>query len=85
MGYCPPSTCSSYLALPDFLLLVISNAVPLSRLQAAKPNLHHVGRAGHQTYSQIRARVQANSTDQKLHAPFRGETLRGLLLNTYGW
>jgi hypothetical protein len=53
--------------------------------RAAKPNLHHVGRAGHQTYSQIRARVQANSTDQKLHAPFRGETLRGLLLNTYGW
>jgi hypothetical protein len=45
--------------------------------------------AGGQTYAQVSAKALANPTDQKLAAQvqtlFRGETLRGLLLNTYGW
>jgi hypothetical protein len=45
--------------------------------------------AGGQTYSQASAASQAAPTDTKLAAAvqtlFRGETLRGLLLNTYGW
>jgi len=45
--------------------------------------------AGGQTYSQVSAKAQANPTDQKLQGQvntlFKGETLRGLLLNTYGW
>lgn len=42
-----------------------------------------------QTYSQVSAASLANPTDPKLAAQvqtlFRGETLRGLLLNAYGW
>jgi hypothetical protein len=45
--------------------------------------------AGGQTYSQVSAAAQANPTNPKLAAQvqtlFRGETLRGLLLNAYGW
>ena len=45
--------------------------------------------AGGQTYSQVSALSQANPTNTKLAAEvqtlFRGETLRGLLLNAYGW
>src|SRR5438270_11251659 len=45
--------------------------------------------AGGQTYAQASAKAQANPTDAKLQAQvntlFKGETLRGLLLNTYGW
>src|SRR5438309_2126628 len=45
--------------------------------------------AGGQTYSQVSAKAQANPTDTKLAGQvqtlFRGETLRGLLLNAYGW
>ena len=45
--------------------------------------------AGGQTYAQVSAASQANPTDAKLAAQvqtlFRGETLRGLLLNAYGW
>jgi hypothetical protein len=45
--------------------------------------------AGGQTYSQVSARAMANPTDTKLAGQvqtlFRGETLRGLLLNAYGW
>lgn len=41
------------------------------------------------TYSEVSAEAQANKTDQKLAGQvqtlFRGETLRGLLLNAYGW
>jgi len=42
-----------------------------------------------QTYSQVSAKAQANPDDQKLAGQvqtlFRGETLRGLLLNAYAW
>lgn len=44
---------------------------------------------GGQTYSQLSAKAQANPDDTKLantvQTVFRGETLRGLLLNAYGW
>lgn len=45
--------------------------------------------AGGQTYAQVSAKSQANPSDTKLAGQvqtlFRGETLRGLLLNAYGW
>ncbi|HWW09749.1 MAG TPA: hypothetical protein VNY76_05825 [Candidatus Acidoferrales bacterium] len=52
-------------------------------------NVHLNEIAGGQTYSQVSAAAQANPTNAKLAAQvqtlFRGETLRGLLLNSYGW
>lgn len=45
--------------------------------------------AGGQTYAQVSAQAQANPQNAKLAAQvqtlFRGETLRGLLLNAWGW
>jgi hypothetical protein len=45
--------------------------------------------AGGKTYSQVSAAAQANPQDPKLAGQvqtlFRGETLRGLLLNVWGW
>jgi hypothetical protein len=45
--------------------------------------------AGGLTYSQMSAKAIANPTDQKMAGQvatlFKGETLRGLLLNAYGW
>ena len=45
--------------------------------------------AGGQTYAQVSSKAQADPTDTKLAGQvqtlFRGETLRGLLLNAYGW
>jgi hypothetical protein len=45
--------------------------------------------AGGQTYSQVSAKAQANPSDQQLAGQvqtlFRGETLRGLLLNAYAF
>lgn len=45
--------------------------------------------AGGKTYSQVSAASQADPTNTKLAGQvqtlFRGETLRGLLLNSYGW
>ena len=45
--------------------------------------------AGGLTYAQVSSQAQANPKDAKLAAQvqvlFRGETLRGLLLNAYGW
>jgi len=50
---------------------------------------HLANVAGGLTYSQVSSLAQANPTDTKLAAQvqtlFRGETLRGLLLNAYGW
>ena len=50
---------------------------------------HLKGVAGGQTYSQVSTASQANPDDQKIAGQvqtlFRGETLRGLLLNAYGW
>ena len=45
--------------------------------------------AGGQTYAQLSTKAQANPTDTKLAGQvatmFKGETLIGMLLNTYGW
>jgi hypothetical protein len=45
--------------------------------------------AGGLTYSEVSAKAMANPKDAKLAGQvqtlFRGETLRGLLLNAYGW
>jgi hypothetical protein len=45
--------------------------------------------AGGKTYSQVSAAAQANPQDPKLAGQvqtlFRGETLRGLMLNAWGW
>jgi len=45
--------------------------------------------AGGLTYSEVSTQAQANPKDTKLAGQvqtlFRGETLRGLLLNAYGW
>lgn len=45
--------------------------------------------AGGLTYSQMSAKAMANPTDTKIAGQvatlFKGETLRGLLLNAYGW
>ena len=45
--------------------------------------------ANGQTYSEVSAKAQQNPTDQKLQAQadtlFKGETLRGLLLNAYAF
>jgi hypothetical protein len=45
--------------------------------------------AGGQTYAQLSGKAQANPTDTKLagqvNTLFKGEMLRGTLLNTYGW
>src|ERR1700730_7389590 len=45
--------------------------------------------AGGQTYAQVSAAAQANPQNTKLAAQvqalFRGDTLRGLLLNAWGW
>jgi uncharacterized membrane protein YraQ (UPF0718 family) len=45
--------------------------------------------SGGQTYSQVSAQAQANPSDQKLAGQvetlFKGETLRSILLNAWGW
>lgn len=45
--------------------------------------------AAGQTFAQVSTKAQANPTDTKLAGQvatlFKGETLRGMLLNTYGW
>ncbi|HEV1998031.1 MAG TPA: hypothetical protein VGR61_07880 [Candidatus Dormibacteraeota bacterium] len=45
--------------------------------------------AGGQTYAQVSGKAQANPTDAKLQGQvntlFKGEMLRGTLLNAYGW
>ncbi|MDQ2960147.1 MAG: hypothetical protein M3R48_03750 [Candidatus Dormibacteraeota bacterium] len=52
-------------------------------------NVHLTEIGGGQTYSQVSAASQAAPTNTKLAGEvqtlFRGETLRGLLLNSYGW
>jgi hypothetical protein len=52
-------------------------------------NVHLKEIGGGQTYAQLSAKAQANPSDTKLagtvQTVFRGETLRGLLLNAYGW
>jgi hypothetical protein len=52
-------------------------------------NVHLQSVAGGQTYAQVSTKALADPTNTKLAAQkttlFQGETLRGLLLNAYGW
>jgi hypothetical protein len=52
-------------------------------------NVHLREAAGGQTYAQVSGKAKDNPTDQQLQAQvqtlFRGETLRGLLLNAYAF
>lgn len=52
-------------------------------------DVHLKEAAGGKTYSEVSTAAQANPQDAKLAAQvqtlFRGETLRGLLLNAWGW
>jgi len=52
-------------------------------------NVHLKKTGGGQTYAQLSSKSLANPSDTKLASTvqtmFRGETLRGLLLNAYGW
>jgi hypothetical protein len=51
--------------------------------------VHIANMTGGQTYSQVSAKAMANPTDTKLQGTvatvFKGETLRSMLLNAYGW
>ncbi len=51
--------------------------------------VHLEGIAGGKTYSEVSALSRANPNDKELEGQvqtlFRGETLRGLLLNVWGW
>jgi hypothetical protein len=51
--------------------------------------LHLTEIAGGKTYAEVSSAAQANPDDQELaqqtQTLFRGETLRGLLLNAWGW
>jgi hypothetical protein len=52
-------------------------------------NVHLSEVAGGQTYAQVSTKAQANPTDTKIAGQvatlFKGEMLRGTLLNAYGW
>lgn len=51
--------------------------------------VHIANMTGGQTYAQLSAKAQANPDDAKLAAQvatvFKGETLRAILLNAFGW
>src|SRR6516162_463911 len=51
--------------------------------------VHIANMTGGKTYSQLSAKAMANPTDTKLAAQvatvFKGETLRSILLNAFGW
>src|SRR5215831_9069967 len=51
--------------------------------------VHIANMTGGQTYSQLSAKAMANPSDTKLAGTvatvFKGETLRSMLLNAYGW
>jgi hypothetical protein len=51
--------------------------------------VHIANMTGGQTYAQLSAKAMANPTDTKLAGTvatvFKGETLRSMLLNAYGW
>ena len=95
--YFPPVNSAAITALPsaDATAMTVYAGQQLTTGPQAQTYANHfIGRhlqevAGGQTYSQMSAKAQANPSDQKLAAQvntlFKGETLRGLLLNAYGW
>lgn len=95
--YFPAATDKSIAALPsaDAAAMTVYAGQQLTTGDQAQVYANHfigvhLGEvAGGQTYSQMSARAMVNPTDQKIAGQvatlFKGETLRGLLLNAYGW
>jgi len=95
--YFPPSDSKAITSLPgaDAAAMTVYAGQQLTTGEQAQVYANHfIGVhlqeiAGGQTYSQVSTKAQANPTDAKLAGQvqtlFRGETLRGLLLNAYGW
>ncbi|TMG30880.1 MAG: hypothetical protein E6H93_07805 [Chloroflexi bacterium] len=95
--YFPPSDSKAITSLPraDTAAMTVYAGQQLTTGEQAQVYANHFISvhlqeiAGGQTYSQVSAKAQANPTDTKLAGQvqtlFRGETLRGLLLNAYGW
>ena len=95
--YFPAATDKSIAALPgaDAAAMSVYAARQLTTGEQAQVYADHFIAvhlsevAGGQTYSQMSAKAMANPTDQKIAGQvatlFKGETLRGLLLNAYGW
>jgi hypothetical protein len=95
--YFPPSDSKAVTSLPsaDAAAMTVYGGQQLTTGEQAQVYANHfIGVhlnevAGGQTYSQMSAKAMANPTDQKIAGQvatlFKGETLRGLLLNAYGW
>ncbi len=95
--YFPPANSSAIAALPsaDAAAMNVYGGQQLTTGDQAKVyassfiGVHLQEVAGGQTYAQVSGKALANPTDTKLAGQvqtlFRGETLRGLLLNAYGW
>ncbi len=95
--YFPPANSPAIKALPsaDAAAMNVYGGQQLTTGEQAQTyansfiGVHLQEVAGGQTYAQVSAKAMANPTDTKLAAQvntlFKGETLRGLLLNAYGW
>ena len=95
--YFPAADSKSVTSLPsaDATAMAVYGGQQLTTGEQAKVyannfiGVHLTEVAGGQTYSQMSAKAQANPTDTKIagqvNTLFKGETLRGLLLNAYGW
>ena len=93
----PPAGSAALKALPasDAQAMAQYAGQPLATGEQAQTYANHFiavhlrAIGGGQTYAQVSALALAKPTDQKLAAEvqtlFRGETLRGLLLNAWGW
>ena len=95
--YFPPANSQAIAALPaaDATAMNVYGGQQLTTGDQAKVyansfiNVHLSEVAGGLTYSQMSAKAQANPTDTKVAGQvatlFKGEMLRGTLLNSYGW
>ena len=95
--YFPPANSQAIAALPaaDAAAMNVYGGQQLTTGEQARVyansfiGVHLNEVADGQTYSQMSAKAMANPTDQKIAGQvatlFKGETLRGLLLNAYGW
>ena len=93
----PPANSAAVTALPaaDATAMNVYGGQQLTTGDQAKVyansfiGVHLSEVAGGQTYSQMSAKAQANPTDTKIagqvNTLFKGEMLRGTLLNAYGW
>ena len=95
--YFPPANSQAIAVLPaaDATAMNVYGGQQLTTGDQAKVyansfiNVHLSEVAGGLTYSQMSAKAQANPTDTKVAGQvatlFKGEMLRGTLLNSYGW